>query len=74
MSDLKYAIQQLIRAPGFTIIAVATLAIGTGANTALFSLANALLARPLPAIRDAGRLIFGGLALLLATVAALRAD
>jgi putative ABC transport system permease protein len=48
--DLRYAARQLIRSPGFTVVAALTLAVGIGANTALFTLADAILARPLPEI------------------------
>src|ERR1700689_976569 len=54
--DLRYSMRMLARAPGFTALAIATLALGIGANTAIFTVAHSVLLRSLP-YKDPGQLV-----------------
>lgn len=57
LSDLRFAFRQLVKSPGFTIIAIVALALGVATSTTMFTFYNALILRPVPFVTDEGTLL-----------------
>src|SRR6266581_6125975 len=57
MNDARYGLRGLLRSPGFTAVAILSLALGIGANVSIYTIANAFLTRPIGGVADPHRLV-----------------
>jgi len=58
LRDIRYGVRDLLRRPAFTIVAVVSLALGIGLNTAIFSIVNVILLRPVPVVKDQSNIVW----------------
>ena len=58
LQDLRYGLRMLFKTPGFTVVAVVSLALGIGLNTAIFSIVNVIIIRPVPMVKEQSRVVW----------------